>query len=75
MTPKRGISEIMPSQHTNLKNTKILSEADATIEIEGALITSMPEEHASTFANMEGYAKELLDLRSLEDTNPKAILN
>ena len=42
--------------------------------IEGALSISMLEEHASTFANMEGYAKDLLELRSIEDISPKAIL-
>ena len=65
---------MMPSLRKNSKKTKILNEADATTVIEGALITSMLEEHASTFANMEGYAKDLLDLRSINDTNPKAIL-
>ena len=42
--------------------------------IEGALIISMLEEHDSTFANMEGYAKDLLELRSIEYISPKAIL-
>ena len=42
--------------------------------IEGALIISMLEEHNSTFANMEGYAKNLLELRSIEDISPKAML-
>ena len=62
---------MMPSPRKNSKKTKILSEADATSVMEGALITSMLKEHASTFANMEGYAKDLLDLLSIEDTNPR----
>ena len=65
---------MMPSPQKNSKKSNILSEVDATSVMEGALITSMLVEHASTFANMEGYAKDLLDLRSLENTNPKVIL-
>jgi hypothetical protein len=35
--------------------------------LEGALITSMLKEQASTFANMEGYAKMLLIKGWLDD--------
>ena len=74
MPPKRGASKIMPSPRKNSKKSKILSKADATSVMEGTLITSMLVEHTSTFVNMEGYAKDLLDLRSLEEPNPKVIL-
>ena len=74
MPPKRGISELMISPRKSSKKTKVLSETDATAVLEGALITSMLVDHASTFTNMEGYAKDLLDVHSIEDINPKAIL-
>jgi hypothetical protein len=65
---------MMPSLRKQSKKCKLLSETDTSSVIEGTLITSMFEEHTSRFANMEAYAKDLLDLQSLEDTNPKAIL-
>ena len=43
---------MMPSLRKNSKKSKILSEVDATSVMEGALITSMLVEYASTFANM-----------------------
>ena len=41
--------------------------------LEGHTITSMLEEHADTFDNMESYATDLLEKRSIAH-GPKAIL-
>ena len=65
---------MMVSPRKNSKKAKALSETDANTVLEGPLIANMLEEQANTFANMESYAKDLLERRSIEDTSPKAIL-
>ena len=56
------------------KKMKVLSETEANTILEGQVIAGMLEEHAHIFANLEGYAKDLLEKRSLVDNSPKAII-
>ena len=65
---------MMVSSRENSKKTKALSETDTTNVLEGQTIALMLEKYADTFSNMENYAKDLLEKRSIEDTSPKAIL-
>ena len=76
MLPKRSFSdaEMMVSQHKNSKKAKALCETDDIAVLEGQTIGLMLEEHTDTFGNMESYAKDLLQTRSIEYTSPKTFL-
>ena len=65
---------MMISPRKSSKKLKALSDAEANAILDGEVFTGMLEEHGHIFANMVGFAKNLLEKRSLVDNSPKAII-
>jgi hypothetical protein len=76
MAPKTNLldTEMMLSPCKKSNRLRYSTRRTPTPCSRGLLIAIMLEEHANTFANMESYAKDLLEKHSIEDTSPKAIL-